>query len=910
MSAKPPNSEVDDCEESAMLQFDRWLDADDIERARLLRNLATSRPAVHSRLVKLIAADTAAESAHFLEAGALSEGVRGAEEDSTLGAFVGMRIGAWRLERLLGVGGAGHVWLANRCDGLHSGKAAVKLLRAAAVDASAQQRFAREGRLLARLVHPHIAHLLDVGDHAQGQRFLVLEYIDGERIDDFCNRTIASIEARLGLFLQVCDAVSYAHSNLIVHRDLKPSNILVQADGTAKLLDFGVAKLLESDDESREVTELTRAGGAPFTPEYAAPEQFENQPITVATDVYSLGAVLYLLLAGRRPYGNEFVTPAQLARAIKEVEPRRVSALEPTQNTEQIARLRATTPQQLRRTLRGDLDTIVAKALKKNPSERYPSVQALAGDVRRYLERLPILARADSNLYRARKFVGRHRLGVAFAAALILILVGAGAMLLVEARRLQAEATRATAIKNLFLESFLSADSDRTEGEPAKDVPAMLKRASKKIDEQLAGDALTRAEAHATLANLFSSWNRYDEAQENFHKAWEIYRSSYGERSLQALGLEEGSLIDEMHHGRFADLMPRVDHLLSEIGPAADADRRNLRWGALEVKIRTARGLGDLATARAIAEQRLSEERAAGAEDTGQYSAALAVLAWIATDEGAPTEADLRLREAIVIDHRLHAHLDPGLAVDLLSAVDVLSDYGADEEAQPLAELALELRRRAFGPHHIATSWAYGTSAMVADNLGQEEKAEQYFSAAAAIGREVSPPNPLGLAGVQWMHGMYLLRRGDLQAAHAQFADCMSDYDVSQGAWYWRRAACAAAAAYCAAHTDGGGAAPAELDRLIDAERSHRARELPTALWLRARLAAEHVTADTRQQQLAWLDEGAAILARADRGGSRIARDIEGARRSLGAPPANPPPKRGRELVQAASAIVAAARAQ
>jgi len=436
-------SEAIDAARAAMRHFDDWLDADEAQRARLLATLAVDDTIVFARVQALIAADARIDAVHFMQGAALLEVEPMRENEPAHGDLAGTRVGAWRIERLLGSGGMGEVWLAARDDRAHAGRAAIKLLRSLRGDARAQERFLREGQILWRLEHPHIARLLDAGGLDDGQRYLVLEYVDGERIDDWCDRLRLPIAARLELFVQVCMAVAYAHANLVVHRDLKPSNIFVDAQGGAKLLDFGVAKLLEDDDGGGAA--LTRASGVAITPEYAAPEQIENRPVTVATDVYALGNVLYLLLSGRRPYDDNLATPAQWARAIVETEPRRLSAgtLVGDEETRRRAQARAITPEQWRRALRGDLETIVAKALKKNPTERYASVQALADDIRRYLEHKPILARDDGWLYRTRKFVRRHRVGVG-ASALLAVAVAAGiAGVVWQARIAQREAEHA-----------------------------------------------------------------------------------------------------------------------------------------------------------------------------------------------------------------------------------------------------------------------------------------------------------------------------------------------------------------------------------------------------------------------------------------------------------------------------------
>ena len=316
----------------------------------------------------------------------------------------------------------GTVWLARRSDGRFEGTAAVKLLNLALLDQVGAARFRREGTVLARLNHPNIARLLDAGVTAGGQPYLVLEYVEGERLDRWCDEHRLGPEARLQLFLGVLEAVAHAHANLIVHRDLKPSNILVTPGGTVKLLDFGIAKLLEAESGEGANTTLTDAAGRALTPEYAAPEQVTGGTITVATDVYSLGVLLYLLLAGRHPTGHGSRSAAEHLRHVVETEP-----AAPERRGRQCARRSRSTVPRLRRLYAGDLDNILAKALKKRPEERYASIGAFADDLQRYLRHQPVSARRDSFGYRAAKFVRRNRLPLALGMAAALAL-GAAAV--------------------------------------------------------------------------------------------------------------------------------------------------------------------------------------------------------------------------------------------------------------------------------------------------------------------------------------------------------------------------------------------------------------------------------------------------------------------------------------------------
>ena len=398
----------------AFEMFERWQAVPPCDRPAMLARLCAERPELAGAMQSLVRADAVA-----------TRDPVGVSLQLLAGERSGTTVGVWRLERLLGSGGMGEVWLANRSDALHQGQAAIKLLQAHQRSPAAHARFAAEARLLARLAHPHIARLLDVGIDASGQRHLVLEYVAGEPVDRWCDAHDASVAERLRLFLQVCDAVAHAHAQLVVHRDLKPSNILVDADRQAKLLDFGIAKLLDDSEEG-----LTRTGLVVLTPEYAAPEQLTGEPVTVATDVYALGVLLFELLSGERPYLWAKSSPLEQLRVVLETEPRVLSRTAPAARAAQ---------------LRGDLDHIVARALQRAPRDRYASVRALAADVQRHLDHEPVQATAPTWRYRAGKFVRRHRTVVAAGTVVVLTLLGGTATALWQAARAQAAASEALA---------------------------------------------------------------------------------------------------------------------------------------------------------------------------------------------------------------------------------------------------------------------------------------------------------------------------------------------------------------------------------------------------------------------------------------------------------------------------------
>lgn len=411
--------------------LDFALDLASVEREPWLAELSARSPDLAAELRALMAEDAKADLDGFLS-------------DPRDLSLAGHQLGAYQLERPLGQGGMGSVWLARRADGHFEGTAAVKLLHLSLLSTQGQERFQQEGSVLARLAHPGIARLLDAGVTAAGQPYLILEYVDGVPIDGFARDRQLSQADRIRLFLQVLAAVGHAHANLIVHRDLKPSNMLVNADGVVKLLDFGIAKLLD-DRSGAEFSAISVGGTRVFTPEYAAPEQVWGDSLTTATDVYALGVLLYILLSGRHPTNEEAHTPRQILAALIEAEPKPLGL--------------------------GDLDAVVAKALRKAPAERYQTVAAFADDLERYLGRQPVSARHQSLTYRLGKFVQRNRLAVAAAALVVGALVGATIFSLGrmnEARRQRDTALRSAERSQAMsrIQAVLAGDSRGGDGRP------------------------------------------------------------------------------------------------------------------------------------------------------------------------------------------------------------------------------------------------------------------------------------------------------------------------------------------------------------------------------------------------------------------------------------------------------------
>ncbi len=402
------------------------------ERAAFLAAECGSDDAVRAEVEALLAAHHEAETLQRFEEPAITQTQR---EELLDPPMKGRRIGAYRIVRELGRGGMGAVYLAERVDEQFLQQVAIKIIHRDVEFGDLQHRFQQERQILAQLNHPNIARLLDGGVSQDGRPYIVMEYVDGTPITEYCDAHGLSVMGRLELFQTVCDAVHDAHQNLVVHRDLKPSNILVSEKGRVKLLDFGIAKLLDQRGREKAVAR-TQTHQYLLTPEYAAPEQVRGEAITTATDLYALGVNLYELLTGRRPYRLKGCSPATIEQIVCEEEPPRPSAIvlqseqrkeaEEQYHPETTSQQRGTHPAALARQLQGDLDTIILKALHKEPPRRYRSAEQLADDLRRYREGRPVTAQPDTLAYRVRRFVHRHRSAVSAAALTVLLLLGAG----------------------------------------------------------------------------------------------------------------------------------------------------------------------------------------------------------------------------------------------------------------------------------------------------------------------------------------------------------------------------------------------------------------------------------------------------------------------------------------------------
>ena len=498
--------------------FDRALELDADGRRALLDNLGDEE--LRIALQRMLAADTASgpldTQGRFAVHAHLERALDAFDANADM---VGRRIGAWRIERLLGRGNMGCVFLAVRDDGEFEQSVALKMLVAAGIDDLARRRFLEERRVLAKLSHPNIARLYDGGLGPGGEPWYAMEYIDGASLVRGCDARRLSIRARLDLFRKVCDAADYAHRHLVIHRDIKPGNIMIDASGAPKLLDFGIAKLIEEPGcETRSDTRV-------MTPEYAAPEQLRGEPVGTAADIYALGVVLFELLTGLRPFPDPLATrePPSAVRACAQASTDIASRAE----------VRGVTPKALRRQLQGDLERILRTALDPDPSRRYSSAAALSMDLRRHLRGRPISVRRNRG-YRLAKFVQRHRFGVAAGAFAVAALVAATAFSLIQMHRARIQARTAQAVSTFMVNVFASADPDLHPGTPPN-ARELLDAGAQRLSQRFSDNPVITEALSRAMARSYAGIGEHGKARDFAAQALRAAARVYGTGSPQAI---------------------------------------------------------------------------------------------------------------------------------------------------------------------------------------------------------------------------------------------------------------------------------------------------------------------------------------------------------------------------------------
>ena len=705
------------------------------ERARFLDEACGGDPALRAEVDALLRSAAEAErdlgdsAAAF--ASPLIDELRGGGDGDALPA--GRMVGPYRIVREIGRGGMGAVYLAGRADGNFDRQVALKLVKRGMDTDEVLDRFRRERRILASLEHPHIARLYEGGADEDGRPYLAMEYVEGEPVTAWCDARRLGIDARLRLFERVCEAVQHAHRNLVIHRDLKPSNILVTEQGEPRLLDFGIAKLL--DEEPFGAAPRTRTGVRVLTPEYAAPEQVAGEAATTATDVYGLGVVLHELLTGRRPASRDDdaadAGPESPSRAaLRGNGGQGEAGDEPAR----VAAARGTTPERLRRRLRGDLDTILLKALSPRPERRYGSVEQLVEDLRRYRRGLPVVARRDTFGYRAAKFARRHRAAVvAFVLVLGSLAGGLGAALW-QAERAQrerdaarAERARAEQMQGFLLSLFNASDpvAGRPPGADTLRVRHLLDRAAQRVHRELAGEPRLRAQMLGTLGRVYTNLGLYEQA-DTLLKA--------------ALALQQGGA--ETARDRAATLaLAAALHKATGAYAAADsalgrvlALYRTHAWrpDSLSVASTSERGvvLGYLSRhdeAESFHRAALDGMRRLGGEGTPLHGMVLNNFAIHHYDLGDYGEAERLLRASIGILRAQPEVHSPALASRLNNLASTLHYLGRLDEAEPLYREAVSLARVAYGEVHPETGLFLQNLATLYDDRRDYARAESLY---------------------------------------------------------------------------------------------------------------------------------------------------------------------------------------
>jgi eukaryotic-like serine/threonine-protein kinase len=703
----------------------------------------------------------------------------------------GARLGAYRLVRRIGTGGMGEVYLAERDDAQYRKQVAIKMVRSGLPGPTVVKRLRAERQILAHLDHPNIARLLDGGATDDGIPYLVMEYIHGEPIDSYCDARRLGLRARLVLFRDVCAAVHHAHRNLVVHRDLKPPNILVTNSGVAKLLDFGIAKLLDPE-RTLGTQALTQADVRVLTPQHAAPEQLRGDAVTTAADVYALGNLLYVLLCGCSPFDLIGKRLPEVARIVCEQMPHRPSARIGEHDPDArayVAECRSTTPERVARELRGDLDTIVLTALRKEPGRRYQSAEQLAADVERYLSGMPLVAREDTWAYRTHKFVRRHRVAVAASALAVLMLAGFGLTMSLQAERIAIERDiaaqqreRAEQISSFLIELFELSDPAEARGNQVT-AREILDIGATRIEQELAAQAELQALLQETIGRVYHGLALYDRAAELLQHSLTTRRILFPEgdtavvSGLNSLGgtiamqgrLEEAERLhrealatsERLHRGPHNDIA-ESHHNLAQVLRASD------RFDEAEQHYRRAMDIYAVSSGQPGRGKNDNEHRIASV---------LNDLSTVLQRRGDYVGAERMLTESLEINRRRLGDDHPETIYDTHNLAVLIEASGDWAKAEPLLRDVLERGIRVFGPEHPDVAVAHSSLGRVLHQGGRYREAEQEYQRALEIVRTATPDDAVGIA--YHTVDMAFLRQdtGSFEDAEALYREALAGYE-------------------------------------------------------------------------------------------------------------------------------------
>ena len=721
----PPSADPAAAERWARLDaaLDALLDLAPAEREARLEAMTRDDAAFAAELRALLAADANASAADFLAGTMVPPPV--------VAGAPGTRCGPYELVELIGRGGMGSVWRARRVDGQFDSEVAIKLLGGALLDAGAARRFRREGEILAKLQHPNIGALRDAGITADGQPYLVLELVDGAPIDVWVTGRGRDPDIVVRIVLQVLAAVAHAHARLIVHRDLKPSNVLVDATGRARLLDFGIAKLIADDSGGAVVTALTRAGGRLLTPRYAAPEQMRGGDVSTATDVYALGVLLCELLTGRLPYRLSGDSMRALEAAILEAPPIAPSEL-------------ADTPDRRRR-LRGDLDTIVLKALRKEPEARYATVDALSDDLQRWLDGRPVSARPASAGYRLRRFVRRHAVAVAATAVVVLAIVGGAATALWQAREARLAQRRAEAVTAFVSGIFTDADPSAGDG-TALSGRELLLQAYARLDEAFGARPTERKELQLLILDALINLDAHAEAEPIAREVRTRAAALHGETHPEVVEADLALASIYRHTARLDSTEAAVERgvagaqALVPAAPALVADALVERAHLLLDRGREPEAVAVAREALALAEATLPSEHAIVEEAMQMLATALPIA--LADPD---TIAEVAARLVRVTGVRYAARPAHPNAVDaMMSYAQALQAQRRIRAAIAMYDSAITLDRNARPQPAARRAYAFANSALYRMFLGQYAEALAAYDSSVVAFQQLGDTTGIG----------------------------------------------------------------------------------------------------------------------------------------------------------------------
>ncbi|HQR35263.1 MAG TPA: serine/threonine-protein kinase, partial [Blastocatellia bacterium] len=649
--------------------------------------------------------------------------------------LIGQRIGTYKILREIGQGGMGAVYLAERADEQFRKRVALKLVKRGMDTEEILSRFRHERQILASLDHPNIARLIDGGTTEDGLPYFVMEFIEGQPIDLYCSTQKLGTNERLNLFRTVCNAVHYAHQNLVVHRDLKPSNILVTADGTVKLLDFGIAKIL-NPDLFPETVLPTKTWERPMTPAYASPEQVRGQAITTASDVYALGVILYELLTGQRPYQFKGYAPHEIAKVVCETEPDKPSTAVVRVITvdDTVGNAATAEADKLRRQLKGDLDNIVLMALRKEALRRYASVEQFSEDIRRHLDGLPVIAREDTFRYRTEKFIARNRLAVAAAAVFALLLAGFLTMTLVQSARVarerdraERERVKAEKVSSFLVDLFKVSDPDKARGAQitAREV---LDKGADKIRAELKDQPETQATLLHAVGEVYYSMGLYERSAALLEEAVQLRRQTLGNdhpdlaRSLTALAQ---SAFDLGQNDRTETLTREALAIRRKaFGNEHREVAENINDLALLTKLK-----GDFAAAEPLYREAIAVQRKLSGNDSLDVATPLHNLGVLLSDKKDFVGAEAAEREALEIRRKRLGPDAPDVAMTMHNLASMLRNKGDIAGAEQTLRDTLALRRKIYPEAHPQT-------ALTLHNLGTLLRDQQRYAEAETYLRE------------------------------------------------------------------------------------------------------------------------------------------------------------------------------